>query len=114
MPDYEAYWWRGISWLDWIDEVGVVDRPTEDACMRRLAFQTLKAVEHLRQVRAFIFMDVVKEVVREEWGRRPSRTDWTLKQVHAAQGFELQWQEQTTKRGNKYIEVVRVEIQKAS
>lgn len=107
----EAYWWRGIQWLDWIEEVGAVDRPTEDKCMRRLALQTVKAVEHLQQVRAFIFLDIVREVLVEE---RQKRDDWTLRQIHAAQGFRLEWVEQTTKRGNTYIEVVRVELPRAS
>lgn len=109
--EYEPYWYRGINWLEWLDEPSVVDRPVEDACMRRLALQTVKAVEHLQQVRAFIFMDIVREVLVEE---RQKRDDWTLKQVHAAQGFELQWREQVTKRGNTYIEVVRVELAKSA
>lgn len=79
--------------------------------MRRLALQTVKAVEHLQQVRAFIFQDIVKEVLTEE---REKRTDWTLRQVHAARGVELRWVETVTKRGNKYVEVIEVQLPRAS
>lgn len=107
-------WWRGCDWLSWLDEPGAVERPTEDMTMRRLALQSARALAHIEKVRQFIFMDAVKEVVREEWGRRPKRDDWTLKQVHATQGFRLEWREQTTKRGNSFTEIVRIEIPKAS
>lgn len=112
--DYEAYWWRGVAWLDWIDEIGVVERPTEDKAMRRLALQSVRALDHMKQVRAMLFLDVVREVIREEWGKRPSRTNWTLREVHAARGVELQWVEQVTKRGNSFTEVVEVKVEKAA
>lgn len=107
-------WWRGIDWYTWLDEVGTVERPTEDAAIRRIALQSARALSHMEKVREFLFLDIVREVVREEWGRRPKRTNWTLRQVHAAQGFRLEWREQTTKRGNSYTEIVRVDIPKAS
>ena len=112
--EYEAYWWRGIQWLDWLDYVGVVERPTEDMAMRRLALQTLKAVEHLERVREFIFRRAVKEVLFEARGLTPPPHRLTLREVHARRGVRLEWQEQVTKRGNKYIEVVEVEIAKAA
>lgn len=107
-------WWRGIDWLSWLDEPGAVARPTEDIAIRRIALQSMRALSHLEQVRRFVFLDVVKEVIREEWGRRLERDEWTLRQVHAAQGFRLEWREQVTKRGNTYIEVVQVEIAKSA
>lgn len=109
MAETEAYWYRGVAWLEWLDYVGVVERPTEDKAMRRLAMQSVRAMEHLKQVRAFIFMDIVKEVLTEE---KQKRDDWTLRQVHAARGIELQWQTQVSKRGNVFIEVVEVALPK--
>lgn len=104
-------WWRGIDWMSWIDEIGVVERPTEDAAIRRIALQSARALSHMQQVRAMIFRDLVREVLIEE---REKRTDWTLRQVHAAQGFQLEWREEVTKRGTKVTRIVQVALPKAS
>lgn len=113
----EAYWWRGCDWMSWIDYVGVVERPTEDAAMRRLAFQTIRAMDHLARVHQFIFRDhapsfrdLVREVLVEEKGKRDS---WTLKEIHAARGVQLEWQERK-RRGELWIDVVEVALPKAS
>lgn len=101
-----------------MDYVGVVERPTEDAAMRRLAFQTIRAMDHLARVHQFIFRDhapsfrdLVREVLIEE---KVKRDGWTLRQIHAARGIELQWQTQVSKRGNVFIEVVEVELPKSA
>lgn len=104
-------WWRGIDWMQWIDEIGVVERPTEDAAIRRIALQSARALSHMQQVRAMIFRDLVREVLIEE---REKRTDWTLRQVHAARGVELQWRETTTRRGNTFVEVIEVALPKSA
>lgn len=113
----EAYWYRGVAWLEWLDEASVVSRPVEDACMRRLAFQTIRAMDHLARVHNFIFRDhapsfrdLVREVMIEEKGKRDG---WTLKQIHEARGITLEWQEYK-RRGELRIEAVEVKLPKAS
>lgn len=101
-------WWRGIAWREWLDEPSVVDRPVEDAVMTLLALQTYRAQARLMQVATEYFIDVVKEAMRED------RHDMTLREVHHARGVELQWRETVTRRGNKYIEVVEVQLPRAS
>lgn len=106
-------WWRGLDWISWLDEPGAVERPVEDTVMRRLALQSARALNHLEQVRAFVFRSALKEVLVEEKAKR-ERDDWTLREVHAAQGFRLEWRETVTRRGNKFIEVVEVQLPRAS
>ena len=113
MADAKIDWWRGLDWLSWLDEPGAVERPVEDIVMRRLALQSARALQHLEQVRAFVFRSALREVLIEEKAKR-ERHDWTLQRVHAAQGYRLEWRTVTTKRGNSYVEVVRVELPKAS
>jgi len=114
----EAYWYRGIQWLEWLDYVGTVERPTEDAAMRRLAFQTTRAMDHLARVHLFIFRDhapsfrdLVREVLIEEKGKRDG---WTLRQIHEARGVHLEWRTEVSKRGNVFTEVVEVELPKTA
>lgn len=114
MVETEAYWYRGVNWLEWLDEPSVVDRPTEIMTMRRLAMQTVRALEHLDRVREFIFRRAVKEVLFEARGLTPPPHKLTLREVHARQGRRLEWVEHETRRGNKYVEVIEVKIAKAA
>lgn len=82
--------------------------------MRRLALQTVRAVEKLEQVREFIFRRAVKEVLFEARGLTPPPHRLTLREVHARRGIELQWQTEVTKRGNVSVKVVEVEIRRAA
>lgn len=113
MGEKDAYWWRGVQWLDWLDEASVVDRPVEDVVMRRLALQTVRAVEKLEQVREFIFRRAVKEVLFEARGLTPPPHRLTLREVHARRGVRLEWRE-GSRRGKSFIEIVEVEIAKAA
>lgn len=113
MAEREPYWWRGVQWLDWLDEASVVDRPVEDMVMRRLALQTVRAVEKLERVREFIFRRAVKEVLFEARGMTPPPHRLTLREVHARRGVQIEWRE-GSRRGKSFIEIVEVEIKKAA
>ena len=113
MAECEAYWYRAIDWLAWLDEPSVVNRPTEDVVMRRLALQSVRAVEKLERVREFIFRRMVKEVLFEERGLTPPPHRLTLREVHARRGMRLEWRE-GSRRGKTFIEVVEVAIPKAA
>lgn len=113
MAQTDAYWYRGVAWLEWLEDPSVVSRPTEEKVMRRLALQTVKAVEHLERVREFVFRRVVKEVLFEARDLTPPPHRLTLREVHARRGIELQWRE-GSRRGKSYIEVIEVQIEKAA
>ena len=110
----EAGWYSAVSWLEWLDEPSVVSRPNEDVVMRRLALQTVRAVEKLEQVREFIFRRAVKEVLFEARGLIPPPLRLTLREIHARRGVQLEWRTEVTKRGNVSVKIVEVEIPKAA
>lgn len=81
--------------------------------MRRLALQTIRAVEHLERVREFIFRRIVKEVLYEARSLTPPPHRLTLREVHARRGVTLEWRE-GSRRGKSFTEVVEVQIERAA
>lgn len=82
-------WWQDVAWHEWLNEIGAVERPTEDAVMKRLALQTHTAQAFFNELRYDLEYEAALRHVLHEAGQ--ARHEMSLRELHQSRGVELRW-----------------------